>query len=246
MTQNNIVPVDIPTRKELPELVILGISETADRLSKFIEHYHLFNIIGYAVNKNYYTTSEFRNKPVWVLEDLDHQIDISEVQVFTGVFWNHLNADRRKLYEITKLLFPSIKFANIISPTAVIRGSIGENNWLMDYVVIQEDAYVSNNCILADYSFVGHKTKVGQHSFIGPKALVGGTCVIGEQTFIGLSSTIFNDTTIGEKCIIGAATAVNRNVPSFSRVNLNCNNQIIKQYSPEEVEDKWVAKRNIR
>lgn len=230
----------------LPKLVILGISETADRLAQFIEHYSLFEIVGYAVNRQYYTITEFRNRPVWILEELDNHIDFSEVKVVTGLFWNHLNADRRKLYELTKSLFPSIQFANVISPTAVIRGSIGENNWLMDYVVIQEEACIENNCILADFSLIGHRTVVKSHCFTGIKAVIGGTCVIGEQTFVGLSATIFNDTTIGEKCIIGATTAIKRNVPAYSVVKVSSENQITKQYPPEEIENKWVAKRNIR
>lgn len=230
----------------MPKLVILGRSETADRLAQFIEHYSLFEIVGYAVNRQYYTIAEFRNRPVWILEELDKHIDFSEVKVITGLFWNHLNADRRKLYELTKSLFPSIKFANVISPTAVIRGSIGENNWLMDYVIIHEDARVENNCILADYSIVGHKTRLCSHCFVAIRSTLGGTCVIGEQTFVGLSATIFNDTTIGEKCIIGATTAIKRNVPAYSVVKVSSENQITKTIPQEEIENKWVAKRNIR
>lgn len=232
--------------RTLPKLVILGTSETADRLAQFIEHYSLFEIVGYAVNSQYYSFSEFRGLPVWKLEELDKHIDFSEVQVVTGLFWNHLNADRRKLYEYTKSLFPSIRFANVVSPTAVNRGSIGENNWLMDYVVLQEDSRVADNCILADFSFIGHRTFVDSHCFIAARSTVGGTCNIGMQTFVGIAATIFNDTTIGDKCLIGATTSIKRNVPPYTVVKVSTENQVYKQYSPDEIENKWVAKRNIR
>ena len=230
----------------MTKLIILGVSETADRMAKFIEYHSLYDIIGYAVSREYYSISEFRGKPVWVLEELDRSVALFDVQVITGLFWNHLNADRRKLYEQTKKLYPNIKFANVVSPTAIVRGSIGENNWLMDYVVIQEDACVHDNCILADFSLIGHKTIVESHCFISVRACVGGTCVLGAQTFVGLSATIFNDTHIGTKCLIGAATAVKRNVQSCTVVKIKGEDQIVKQYSPQEIEDKWVAKRNIR
>lgn len=234
------------TPPHLPKLVILGISETADRLAQFIEYYSLFDIIGYAVSREYYSISEFRGEPVWILEELDHYIDFSEVQVVTGLFWNHLNADRRRLYEFAKTLYPDIHFANVVSPTAIVRGRMGENNWLMDYVVIQEDACVSNNCILADGVFVGHKTLMESHCFVSAHATVGGTCVIGQQSFVGLSATIFNDTTVGEKCLIGAATVVKRNVEPYTVVKTSGENIITKQYSPMEIENKWIARRNIR
>ena len=37
----------------MKNLVVVGISDTADRLIRFVEHYSLFNILGCTVNKEY-------------------------------------------------------------------------------------------------------------------------------------------------------------------------------------------------
>ena len=84
------------------DLCIIGINGTADRVSQFIERYNLFNIIGYAVDKKYITNNEFHGKPVWAIEELDHYIDRNNSLLYVALFWNHLNGDRRRLYERLK------------------------------------------------------------------------------------------------------------------------------------------------
>lgn len=37
----------------MQNLVIVGISDTADRIIRFVEHYHLFHVLGCTVNKEY-------------------------------------------------------------------------------------------------------------------------------------------------------------------------------------------------
>lgn len=37
----------------MKNLVIVGISDTADRIARFVERYSLYNIIGCTVNKEY-------------------------------------------------------------------------------------------------------------------------------------------------------------------------------------------------
>lgn len=43
----------------MKNLVIVGISDTADRIIRFIERYHLFNILGCTVNKQYMPEDEY-------------------------------------------------------------------------------------------------------------------------------------------------------------------------------------------
>lgn len=40
-------------------LVIIGISDTADRIIRYINRYHLFNVIGCAVDKAYLPENEY-------------------------------------------------------------------------------------------------------------------------------------------------------------------------------------------
>lgn len=225
---------------EKQDLCVIGINETAGRITQFVERYNLFNIIGYAVDKKYLTGNEFQGKPVWAIEDLNDVIDRNKCLLYVALFWNHLNGDRRRLYERLKL--EGWQFAQIISPLSSVRGSIGDNCWIMDYVVIQEGAICGNNIIIADFGLVGNGAKIDDHCFLGPKSTIMGSAYVGKQTFIGTNATVFDVVHIGNKCLVGASTIQKYDMPDFSISKILTDNVVVKNYSEEEMESKWVAK----
>jgi sugar O-acyltransferase (sialic acid O-acetyltransferase NeuD family) len=228
----------------MKNLVIVGTSETAERIYFFCKYYKLYNVKGFAVDEKYKTQDEFLNLPVWSIENLEKHIDKKHCYIFVALFWNHLNGDRKRLFE--RLSSDGYQFANIISPKASIRGTIGVNCWIMDYAVVQEGAKIEDNVIMADFSFVGNMTVIEKHCFLGAKSTTMGGCKIGYQTFIGTNAAIFDSTEIGNRCLIGACTIIKRNIPQFSVVKIDTSNNIVKQYPEDIIESKWVAKHNVR
>lgn len=226
------------------KLIIIGTSTTAKHVYEFVRMYNLYDVIGFAVNDKYRLCETLYGLPVYSLENLSSEVD-KEFSVFVAVLWNHLNRDRKELYEYCKS--KDYKMVNIISPNAIIRGNLrGDNCWVHDYVVIQNDAYLDSDIAVMAYSLIGANTYVHSHCFFGAKSILGGGSTIGEQSFVGLNAVIFDDTHIGKKCIIGACTAVKRSMPDFSRYVTASDNIVIKQYSEEEIENKLMFSKNIR
>lgn len=229
----------------MENLIIFGTSTNARHVYSFVKHHKLFNIIGFAVNCDYKSNDFFLNLPVYTLENLNNECPIKDFKIFIALLWNHLNKDRRLIYDYCKLQGYSL--ANIISPNAIIRGHIrGDNNWIHDYVIIQNDSEIESNIAIMAYTLIGADTKVGSHCFFGARSVLGGGSQIGEQSFVGINATIFDDTKIGKKCIIGACTAVKRNMPDFSKYITKSDDISIKEYSESEIEDKLVFFKNIR
>lgn len=229
----------------MEKLIIVGISTTARHALSFIRMYKLYDVIGFAVNEEYKTKEEFCGLPVYSLENLREECKIQEFSIFIAVLWNHLNRDRKELYDKCKSY--GYSFVNLISPLAVIRGNLkGDNCWIHDYVVVQNDAVIESDVLLMAYVLIGADTHVGAHCFFGARSLLGGGCVIGEQSFVGLNATIFDDTHIGKKCLVGACSAVKRNMPDFSKYVTSSADIVIKQYSENEIEDKLVFFKNRR
>ena len=237
-------PSDNKSQTDKRDLCIIGTNETADRITQFVELYGLFNIVGYAVDREYITENEFKGKPVWAIENLENYIDKNRCQLYVALFWNHLNGDRRRLYE--RLKQEGWQFAQIISPLASIRGSVGENCWIMDYVVVQEGAVIGDNVIVADFCFVGNGTKIDDHCFLGPRSTIMGSAYVGKQTFIGINATVFDVVHIGNKCLVGACTIQKYDMPDYSTSKVLTDNVIIKNYTEEEMESKWVANHQNR
>ena len=229
----------------MEKLIIIGISSTARHAYSFIQYHHLFDVIGFAVNKEFLKEDSFCGLPVYPLEQLETALPQKDYSLFIAMLWNHLNADRRKVYEYCSS--KGFHLANLISPLAVIRSEIkGDNCWIHDYVVIQNDTVINSNIAIMQGSLVGANCHIGSHCFLGAHSIIAGGCSIGEQSFIGLNATVFDDTVVGRKCIIGACTAVKRNVSDFSRYSLSSDSIVIKQYGEEEIESKLVFSKNIR
>ena len=111
--------------------------------------------------------------------------------VFVAVFWNMLNRQRRNLYERMKA--KGLRFANVISPNASVRGKIeGNNCWINDYVVIQSGAVVKSDTFIMDGALIGNMAVIGEHCHIGAHSVVCGSAVLGEQCFTGVNSVIFD------------------------------------------------------
>lgn len=228
----------------MEKLIIIGLSSTAKHAFEFIKMYGLYDVVGFAVNEKYKSCDTYCELPVYGLEHLRDEID-GDFSIFIALLWNHLNRDRRNLYEYCKA--EGYKMVNLISPHAVIRGELaGDNCWVHDFVVIQNNTRIESNVAIMAYTLIGDSCRVASHCFFGARSLLGGGSAVGEQSFIGLNATIFDDTSIGKKCIIGACTAVKRNMPDFSKYATPSDNIVIKQYSEEEIENKLVFSANKR
>lgn len=159
--------------EKLKNLVIFGISETAERVKLFVERYKLFNVIGFTVDGKYIKEQSYLGKPVWALEELDQHIDRNRGLLFVAILWDRLNRTRRDIYERLKAM--GYNFATIISPLASVRSkSVGGNCWFMDFVVAQEASTIGDNVFLADYAKIGHLTRLKNHCFISVGATVLG------------------------------------------------------------------------
>jgi len=229
----------------MENLIIVGTSTNARHAFEFVKMYKLYNVIGFAVNSRYNNEKEFFGLPVYNLEDLAAKKDV-RFRVFIALLWNHLNRDRKNLFEYCEK--QKLEFANLVSPHAIVResSSMGRNCWIHDFAIVQNNTVIGDNVAIMAYTLIGANCNVGSHCFFGARSILGGGSSIGNQSFVGLNSTVFDNTHIGDKCIIGACTAVKRNVPSFSRYVTPSDNIEIRQYKETEIEDKLVYSQNKR
>lgn len=227
------------------KLIIVGLSKTATHAYEFVRYHDLFDVVGFAVNAVYKNVDFFHGLPVYDLETLRENCKEKDFEVFVALLWNHLNRDRRQVYEFCKA--NGFKMANLVSPTAILRSKLGGDNcWIHDYVVVQNDAHLESNIMVMAYTLIGANTHVGSHCFFGARSLLGGGCSVGEQSFIGLNATVFDDTCVGRKCIVGACTAVKRHMPDNSRYITSSADIVVKTYREDEIENKLIFSQNKR
>lgn len=227
------------------KLVIFGVSTTARAIYKFVKDYDLFDIIGFVQDKEYKTEESYCGLQVYDFESLSTVFDKTTDYMFIAVEWNHLNADRRRLYN--RLKAKSYRLANIISPTALIHGTIkGDNCWICDYVVVENDTEIGSDILVKPKATLQHNVVVDDHCFIAAHTLIAGNVHIGEQSYLGVASVVFNGVNIGRKCIVGGGVTVKRHVPDFTVIKTPNDQFVIKTYNEEEIENKLLASIKIR
>lgn len=226
-------------------LLIVGTSVTAQSIRCYVKDYELFNLLGFVVDKEYKKSDTYLDEPVYTFDSLPKEFDKSRDFLFVAMEWDKLNSTRRKLY--TRLKSEGYKFANIISPHAIIHGELkGENCWICDNVVIENDAVIYDDNFLKTGAIVQHLTVIESHCFVGARSLMAGGVHIGEQSYIGIGAIIFNSVNIGKKCLVGGATYVKRHLPDCSVIKTKNDDFIIKQYPEEEIESKLLAAVKVR
>lgn len=230
--------------ERMEKLIIIGLSTNARHVYEFVKDYDLYDIVGFAVNREYLEEKTFKGLPVYALEDLGQSFDRNEVKLFAALLWNRLNADRKQIFDA--MTANGWKFANLISPHARIRGSVdGTNVWIHDFVVIQNDTVIKDDVAIMGMSLVGANCVIESHCFLGAGSTIGGGSTIGSQSFVGMKCTVFDSTTVGKKCILGACTAVKRNVPDFSLYKTGSDFEI-RSYTEDEIEQKLMFRQNKR
>lgn len=229
----------------MKNLIIIGLSSTAKTIYAFISKYKLFNIIGFAVNEKYINCDKFCDKPVFCIEELDAIINKKNDLLFVAIQWNKLNSDRKSVFMDLKA--KGYKFANLISPHAIINGKVsGENCWVADYSVVDFNSIVEDNVFIKVGAMIGPNCIIKKHSFVGAKSTIGGGSTINEQSFIGLNATIFDEVSVGKKCIVGAASILKRNLSDYSLYKTTSENSFVKEYDEKSIEMKLQFKMNKR
>lgn len=232
----------------MKKIAIIGAHTNARVIYYMIKKYNLFDVACFAVDREYLSgETEYLGLPLVAIDELPKYISKESDGVFIGALWNHLNSDRKKMYEKMKSL--GYKFVNVVSPDAVIQEEVklGENILICDGVIIECNTSIGDDTYIHGDAFISESCRIGKHCFFGIKSLLAGEVTVGDQCFIGIGATLFDEVSVGEKCVIGARTIVKRNLPSFSMVKtVTSSSQVIEHFSPEEIVEKIVAQKNIR
>lgn len=201
----------------MEKLIIVGIGHMAEEVMFFVNKYKLFDIQGFAVDRQY-LCSDFKGYPVYPIEELEQYADKGTVKLFVAILWyKNLNKYKRLKFEYLKE--KGFHFANLISPlSSISTTSVGEGNWIHDFAVIGYNARIGDNNVFLSHIIVAHNASIGNHNVLTGRTIISGTVNVGDQNYFGVSSSVFNRIVIGNMCIIGGGSVVKKNLSDYSIV----------------------------
>jgi len=107
-----------------------------------------------------------------------------------------------------------LSFANIIHPSAIISGSaqLGCGILILPGVIIGPGVVIGNYVVLNSAVTVDHDSVIEDSVTLGPGVHIAGVVTVGRETLVGIGACVLT-ASIGSNCIIGAGSAVTRNIP---------------------------------
>jgi len=102
-----------------------------------------------------------------------------------------------------------------IHPTAIIARidtSIGEGSVIMANAMVCAGARIGRHCIINTAADADHDTVMEDFSHISALSILAGGARIGKRSFMGVNSCVRDKTSIGADCVIGAGSAVVKDI----------------------------------
>ena len=196
------------------KLIIVGLSNNAKLAAYYFERDSEYQVLGFAVNKQYKSTDEFHGLPVYEIETLQLNFTPSEVDVFVAVGYKNMNGIREDLYLVMKEM--GYFLPNYISSKCsfLTEEIIGDNNFILEDNTIQPFVKIGSNNVFWSGNHIGHDVEIGNHNFITSHVVISGFTKIKNNCFIGVNATLRDDIEISDKTLIAAGAIIMKSTKS--------------------------------
>ena len=122
------------------------------------------------------------------------------------------NTVRKRIFN--SMLQMGFKFANIISPSAVVSPTcrLGEGVCVLHGAILNVNVIIGNNTIINTKASLDHDCIIGSHCHIAPGVTMSGTVSVGDGTHIGTGSSVIDNIKIGSMSYAGAGSVIVNNI----------------------------------
>lgn len=197
---------------------IFGNGEIAEIADYYFTNDSGFNVMGFIVSDDNYSSSTFNGRCVVSSSDFVKEKSPNEASVFIGVSYAQLNSKRDQAYRFFSQ--NGFNFATYISSKAIVSQNtiIGEGSFILEGNNIQYGVKLCPNVMLWSGNHIGHGSVIRSHAYLASHVVVSGHCDIGERTFIGVNATLMDHCSVGDDCFIAMDASITRNIKPGSVV----------------------------
>ncbi len=214
------------------KIIIIGLSNNAKLAAFYFNKDTNYEVVGFAVNKQFKNIDTFFNLPVYTIEELTTLFNPINYDVFVAVGYNNMNTIRENLYCQMKQL--GYTMPNYISPRCsfLTDDLMGDNNFILEDNTIQPFVKIGSNNVFWSGNHIGHDVVIGDHNFITSHVVVSGFTKIQNNCFLGVNSTLRDNIFIASKTLV-AAGAIIMNNTAFEDVYLPAKSVLHSKKSTE-------------
>lgn len=194
------------------KLIIIGAGEFASIAYEYFTFDSEYDVVSFAVEKEYLKEKTLYDKPVVEFEKLETIYPPDIYEAFVAIPASQLNQLRTRLFEAVKK--KGYQCATYISSHAFVwrNAQIGENCFIFENNTIQPFVTIGDNVVLWSGNHIGHRTVIADNCFISSHVVISGYCKIGSSCFIGVNATFNDHVEIPYNCVIASGTLVTKNL----------------------------------
>jgi sugar O-acyltransferase (sialic acid O-acetyltransferase NeuD family) len=203
------------------DLIIVGDSAFAEVAYEYFTHDSPYNVVAFAVEREYLARSELFGLPVLALEDLQDHYDPHTHDFYAALVYTQMNRLRTRLFD--RMKEKGYRPASYVSSRAFVwpNVKVGEHCFIFEDNTVQPFAVIGSNVVLWSGNHIGHHSVIKDNCFISSHVVVSGFCTVGANCFVGVNATFGNNLEVGDDCLIGAGALIARDVPSDTLVKGN-------------------------
>lgn len=194
----------------MKKLVIVGAGEFAEIAHEYFTHDSDYDVVGFAVEREYIKESGFLGLPVVPFEDIETVFPKESHQVYVAVTYTGLNRVRRRLFEACRAM--GYDLATYVSSRAFVwrTAKIGAGCFIFENNVIQHGCVIGDDCVLWSGNHIGHRTVIEDHCYVSSHVVISGYCRIGAGGFLGVNATFADKVSIGPDSFVAAGAMIGK------------------------------------
>jgi sugar O-acyltransferase (sialic acid O-acetyltransferase NeuD family) len=198
------------------KLVLVGDSLFAEIAYEYFTHDSPYEVVAFAVEREYRKRDELLGLPVVDFEELSQRYPPGDHSVYVALVYTQLNRLRARLAAAATELGYSL--ASYVSSSAFVWRNVelGEHCFVFENNVVQPFVRIGDNVVLWSGNHIGHHSRIRDNVFVSSHVVVSGSVDIGENSFLGVNSTLVNDITIGRDTWLGPNVTLTRDAPPGS------------------------------
>jgi sugar O-acyltransferase (sialic acid O-acetyltransferase NeuD family) len=191
-------------------LVIVGDSSFAEIAFEYFEAEKKFEVVCFAVDRQFLSRDSLFGRPVMALEDLPSRYPADQVHAFVALTYGALNRNRERL--VARMRAGGYRLASFVSKHAFVwpNVTLGDNCFIFENNVIQPFVTIGDNVIAWSGNHIGHHTTIGDNVFLASHVVISGHVRVGKNCFFGVNATVADSVSVADDNWIGPNTLISQ------------------------------------
>lgn len=200
------------------KLLLIGAGEFADIAYEYFTFDSEFEVVGFAVEREFLRESEKFGLPVVALDEAASHFSPARVWAHVAITSTQLNRVRERLVDFAR--GNGYSLASYISSRAFVwrTATLGENVFIFENNVVQHRVNIGDGVVIWSGNHIGHQSKISDFCFISSHVVISGYCEIGRRSFVGVNASFADNIAIGEDCFVALSAVVNKSFPDPGQI----------------------------